>query len=761
MDPLLEPITAIPEDSFIRAERRAKEFYQSVQMSDKPISDEEFDEIKAMQTETLRQATLKYFYAKSRPQLTPYTFTAVAISHVESHFEFYVVKKCDVEWRNECQRRLNHLFESFAEPIIKPEQKFVCAVQDNAVWYRGLITKIEKIKDKEQFHVLLIDFGRIVCKDRKYLAVLPVFCEKIPPLAIKCSLTIMHKDHMRFCDDEKILFELLTRFQEVISGIDGGLVYWNAPEHINDIKDYAVGLLIDVDQTQQNAFGGAYVLNEAYGVFDRNKIQFSNPIFKNWINRPIKMWDLEMITFGQRTSVKIAYAVSPAEIYVQYSYNWLKDLKTIRYEIDEHVTRHINQYFDENRWTAGDLCLVRAQHPQSTSIMKIWFRGRIIAVNGTIKVFVRDFGNTVSTTHIDLLPISNQLAKYPDLAIKCYLSGCEDLNCYVSKNALYGVIDLYKFYAIKIVDEKDNAFGVTLCGSEIDPSSKKPIEWQNINTRVMSELTIQFMQEFIRLTQYSYNHRKFGHNLFKLFDDWSPFDDTNENNIASASSSEQNGVRRVRIVSRWLRAEPAPNNEHTFEGKVVWMDHCGVFYIQSLEQMKDCSDLAERITDYLEENTQNFEDTRRHEWKVGEACLAAYYRDDLFYRATILSIDYDQCICTIEFVDYGQRTDCQMNDLRVATKFGNIPSLVNRYYMPEIIVQNPSGEWLGKIYEQCLAEIEGQFVEVDVIATPYVRNIVPCAIRSFRIGYIIKWMLRTKLATNVSGNPDGDLCLHV
>ena len=86
------------------------------------------------------------------------------------------------------------------------------------------------------------------------------------------------------------------------------------------------------------------------------------------------------------------------------------------------------------------------------------------------------------------------------------------------------------------------------------------------------------------------------------------------------------------------------------------VDSNGVFYVSKMSEAAKLDKLMDDLAEYCSESQMLTEVTS------GMCCCALYDQDDSWYRALVKSVDGDEC--TIEFVDYGNTSTCNIFSLR-------------------------------------------------------------------------------------------------
>lgn len=109
----------------------------------------------------------------------------------------------------------------------------------------------------------------------------------------------------------------------------------------------------------------------------------------------------------------------------------------------------------------------------------------------------------------------------------------------------------------------------------------------------------------------------------------------------------------------------------------------------------------------------------------------------------------------------------EMDDLYPATKFGDIPILAHRLYVPRLVPGNKNGKWCRVIIKEFRKRLINKMCQVSIDGNYGINNILPCSIEPDDLPCnIYKWMFKTKLGyiPNAPGaglNEDGQDFLYV
>ena len=110
------------------------------------------------------------------------------MSHVESLHEVYLQLSKNSFDLKIMLDRLNNFYSNTATSTEKIQLLIgqpVC-VNDNDVWYRGIVTNIDD--DLDMFTVRLVDYGRVITVKQEFVKPLDSQFLESHPLALKCQL---------------------------------------------------------------------------------------------------------------------------------------------------------------------------------------------------------------------------------------------------------------------------------------------------------------------------------------------------------------------------------------------------------------------------------------------------------------------------------------------------------------------------------------------------------------------------------------------
>lgn len=535
------------------------------------------------------------------------------------------------------QNLLNRTYDEDAEPIGNLKIKDLCVVFYDFDWRRCEVIRIElNNKGKKRYTVQLIDHGRTIVTKGKHLCLLKAPHNAVAPYAIKCQLSELSL--VDFSHEEKSEFK--SKFERFLSGTKEVSIYVNTLIK-GSVDVYDVFLFIDIPENV-NTMDQAYLLHEAYGAFVQSNIPFDSELCKDWLANIFQMASDSCNDFTKKMPIFLSFIKSPLEIYVK-SRATKKIMQKLRRIIDAYVAKiHENDDIDsvENQlqrqsavWLTGMNCLVRVQSWKTITILKLWFRGRIIGINtetSTVKVFLRDSGRIVEAQYVDVMPISAELAAPQDAIIKCYLSISNNW-LESSTDLLFSIIGEYKYYAISCEAHDKNGLAVTLWATNQKPDPNEIDVWDNVSLRLISQSINTSLENFIENE----------HIRFNLGENSTPAQSKED-----ADSAVCNLPLHGRLVDQWLR--PLPIGSTTFVGTVMHITDKGTIYLQEESNVEVVHQMDRSITEHIQNtfHPETFKNKVNWTWKVGDTCFAPY-DDDCYHRAVVKKINRERAICLV------------------------------------------------------------------------------------------------------------------
>lgn len=359
--------------------------------------------------------------------------------------------------------------------------------------------------------VYLLDYGRTVPVNRKELCILKFAHALIQPFAIKCQLSVLNGIALDFCESKQQ--RTLIKFERIASKSSAVCIYLN--ESISKNADFYTDVLVFTDvqlKVSQNSKRAAYPVHEAYGVFYRPKVSFDDEICEFWMDNIKSMEKAINSNAAKRVPVFLTHIESPIEFYVQCEPVKLF-MSKIRRIIDGYACAQLVNYdFNGVNWTIDDSCLVRMQNWNTKANLKLWYRGKIIAINKgaqcTYKVLLLDYGRRTEVDRMDLMTISPELAACSKAVQKCTLAISR--RWIASGTGLFNqTIEQYRSFAISCVRKiKQNMYVDLWATNSSSPDVKELTAWANIGYIIICTAIRKSLQPFILESQHRYNASK-------------------------------------------------------------------------------------------------------------------------------------------------------------------------------------------------------------------------------------------------------------
>lgn len=584
-------------------------------------------------------------------------------------------KVCDIEHRTQFQEHLNETYTyKFCEPFHEIKVKHLCAVYVDKNWCRAEIVDIAM---EMQPMVYLLDYGRTVPVNRKELCILKFAHALIRPFAIKCQLSILNGVALEFCETKSL--RTLTKFKRIAGESNAVCIYLNESISLKNVDCYTNVLVFTDFQIKANSKRAAYPVHEAYGVFCWPKVRFDDEICELWMNSIKSMENAVISNATKRVPVFLTHIESPIEFYVQCEPVKLF-MSKIRRIIDGYAGAQLVNYdFNGVNWTIDDNCLVRVQNWNTKASLKLWYRGKIIAINKgtqrTYKVLLVDYGRRTEVSRLDLMTISPELAACSKAVQKCSLAISR--RWIASGAQLFNeAIEQYRSFAISCVQKvkgksTSNMYVDLWATNSSTPDVKELGIWVNIGYSIICTAIRKSLQPFILESQHRYNASKLKHmqdegNSSRICLS-STDEDVNNNipiNVAAGNGNEDNNnnsnknkddesdivyvvnsdlLEHEPIVKKWLKPVMFESDILTFRGMITHITDRGVIYVQEEANHELAQDVSATLSSHMMEirNVRN-----QREWKSGDACFAEYEVNQ-YHRAVIKRIYREQGTCLV------------------------------------------------------------------------------------------------------------------
>lgn len=545
--------------------------------------------------------------------------------------------------RKEFEENLTAAYKVFDEPFYEIKAKYLCAVRDGWIFCRGEIIEIviSSVEDRPKYNVFLLDYGRTIEVERKDLCILKCPHASIEPYVLKCQLSVLNAD-----ENELTMDKTLVNLERISSN---ALIYFNGfASKKSDTYDI---YLLTEEKVDIKSIGKSYSLHESYAAFNRTEIQFDHELCEKWCEKLSKITQTPLDNL-RKIQVFLSHVVSPAQIYVQFEAAERLMLK-IRHKIDSYVDSNRSNAnamapAADTKWSIGDKCLVRLQNWYTKCILKMWYRGQIIAVNIEIDdytVFLLDYGCQTIVKSTELKTISPCLAACPNTVRSCSLAISSD---WLAANTeyLHILIAGYKWFAISPHRKEGDNLIVNLWATNDEPNIDIPEIWINIGVTIVSHSVRESIEHFIKMSQYQYKLSKYHENNepepIQLDKSFVHHLSSNEFDQIHTDPSNEMQIFESQIVRKWPR--PMPIERHTFIGLVTHITKTGIIYLQEESNIEVANDLSVAIGDHLMATERNR--SQNCQWKNGDICFAEF-ESHQYYRAVIKHIYRDQATCLV------------------------------------------------------------------------------------------------------------------
>lgn len=570
---------------------------------------------------------------------------------------------CDVEHRIVFQECLNDTYNTFREPFHEIKVKYLCAAYVDGNWCRGEIVDI--VTDMQPI-VYLVDYGRTVQVNRDHLCLLKFPDALVRPFIIRCNLSILNG----YAIDLRIkrIRKLFRELRRISNEAKSVCIYFNEPLSKKTDAYHEVLLLTDL-QAQGKIHDNAYSLHETYGAFYRPEIQFDNDICAEWFMHINEMENAINLNTTKRLYVFISHIVSPIEFYVQSEPVKLF-MSKMRRIIDAYASAQIDNHDANLKWLVGDNCLVRVQNWKTKANLKLWYRGKIIAIDRnattttmaaaaaspsqcTFKVFLRDYGRQTEVNRMDLMKISAEMAACQNAVQKCNLAIAQHWIA-SGKDLLNEAIERYQSFAISCIRKLQSYMDVDLWATNSSTLDFNDFQmWDNIGYAVICAAVRNSMELFIQESQHRYNTwrrirgTEISNRIHLSSEDVSRIpmdlipDDNDEDNDDHAYSIYSDFLPYESIAAKWL--QPVRIDRNSFRGVVTHLTDRGVIYVQE----ESNHDLAHDISTTITSELLRIRDARhQHEWRTGDTCFAEF-EPNQYHRAVIKRCYPEHATCLV------------------------------------------------------------------------------------------------------------------
>ncbi|XP_035904038.1 uncharacterized protein LOC118508393 isoform X2 [Anopheles stephensi] len=454
-----------------------------------------------------------------------------------------------------------------------------------------------------------------------------------------------------------------------------------------------------------------------------------------------------------RVPVDVLRVVTPDEVYVRLS-SRKADLDGLHQAIQQHMDEALDGEAGETEgptvgWHTGDMCLVFTSPSDGGSIE--WYRARIMNVleDGELyEAFLIDSALTVQVHRTNVARMVPRIAQLQPGAVRCKLACLEPVKSSdhwtrVVVDALIGIIHAYEKHAIsldvkrpKATDDKlpnaKQSLSVVLWGVRVSVRqalAPQKTEYRNINqllaVRGMAHLSGTFrifatkgdgareelqsieeavekmtLCEYEKLQQFfrtiaadsteaeGFGAREDGIQTAKVvLTSKDVHTETVRVEIDDACASVLSLARqKVETITDWPAGDPIEKT--VFVGMPTHIGNDGTVFLYDL-----CKEpVLNLIRDKISERVQDADGPQQPAvFQPGEPCLAKYHLDEMFYRASIVSVHKGNKYRVL-FVDYGNEETCRGEDLRKDIICGRVPVQTNRFRLSGITPKQTQGK---------------------------------------------------------------------
>lgn len=299
-------------------------------------------------------------------------------SHIESIREFYLQLERDINPLDVMTDYMGR-FEEFAV-VEKPEVGgvYVAEFPDDGLWYRAKV--IDKISDK-RYEVFFVDYGNT--SEVSNVRELEKSVAELPPLCTKCTLRL--PEGLKSWSEEAE-----SKFREIAAmGETVFTVHLHTPGSIATVELLLDGVTINDQLKGLCEKGVANVMNASFILNEDKTLDDSAPL---------------------GGYVTISHINSPADFYIHFKNNALKDMEELLNKASKY------ERLSENELCEGMYCLAYVVTHDK------YYRARIIHIlDGKYKVQLVDYGSIAFAT--DLRKIPHEIEQISLLAKKCCLEG--------------------------------------------------------------------------------------------------------------------------------------------------------------------------------------------------------------------------------------------------------------------------------------------------------------------------------------------------
>ncbi|XP_071556036.1 RING finger protein 17 isoform X2 [Temnothorax nylanderi] len=706
------------------------------------------------------KATTTYVYTKEDLLLSK--MTTVNIGWIESPEKIYVLKAMRQNKFLKIRNEMNEYFEKDTSPNIieTPQEGLPCAVQlEDNTWQRGEITEII---NENQVRVFCVDWGYTLIQNCDTLRAIPHEYTIFKAQAIKVALMYIMAE-----SDGSWKPEALSSLLHIFN--NANCITINPRRKLDD--GY-IGCMYadDIDISRQLKVAG--VVNEFFFSKFKNKPKKlrlaikptiplesdNNPKSDNTIKDLCVSWNDTQVEDDDtvkdetpkdpfKVEVHVQRVTTPDCIYVAQT-----EYEKSNAKLMAAMQKFYDAYFSEPRdnWSEGALCAVYSAKDKS------YFRAKILKIKSSTEVLVYfyDMGIEETVTMKDIQVLLSKFAKEMTYCFKVKLAGilpcggsstwpklsCATLSEIIRENANC------KFYITKPVQEEicDDVVSVELWVRQLKvpgPLARTEVEINSINRMLVekgvalpiknyfakadSTLATEFRQQLesscwfvqsieeeeVKWLNKGLNETEMDETLISPKDELSFCNSSIDvlTTLALKYQACESTDRECAVkFSDWL--PPTEITEEVFHAIPTNVGNKCVVYLHS---KKYNADVVHYIETELQTHYKNIKINKDKQWKEGELCIARYHGNQKWYRGKIIKTSGN--IVQVEFVDYGNVEDCEMEHVTDHVRLGHIPIQCTKCVISGLKPASPTGKWIRHDLDRIHALLVDKECKVSIL----------------------------------------------
>ncbi|XP_050390400.2 RING finger protein 17 [Patella vulgata] len=367
--------------------------------------------------------------------------------------------------------------------------------------------------------------------------------------------------------------------------------------------------------------------------------------------------------------------VSPSEFHVQLAKSQDNHLKFLMEELQKDCEGSEPSL---RSWKQKDFCAARYSKDE------LWYRANIVEVisKNMYRVYLVDYGHKDTVSGNNIRTLKNELRKMSCAAVRCHLA-----NIYPA-----GTTDRTKWSqtAREYMEQevKNKTCYIKKEGDLDNDSLGLPIDL------LLEEDVPETALEPARKIVFSLKNRFIESGLC----------------IPSRRSSPEkmyDSVKRVNNPYYEYKKHPVPESK-ILNVTPCYVDYEGVIYAQIVDEESDLTSLNEKL-----QSTYTLSEPIVCDWKEGQACIALFEGDGLWYRGKVITMEEDRLM--VLFLDYGNVTWQSYTSIRPPTpEILEIPQLSLECMLHNILPISDNGKWPIVVLEHMHHSIVSHIITIVV-----------------------------------------------